>query len=264
MRNFLLSILVVAILGLSYISSMMNLQIKDQLGTEVLNKINAELNLVENLNDNKKVSTTILEKYLNTLNKDLKLTATLRYEYDNHGVAFPHATTSYQLITDRDYYQAVSDLNQAIKIDANILNFHIPFEIQFHNYRDFNKGYAYMNYIVKLCDLFGVIAVWENAPILKYGEWSLVQNTDFIPKDYQLCLDIGHLMLGSKNQEEALRKIDDFMANYGHSVIHLHLHINNFIKDQHTNDPNLVQEFLGTERFLRLTNNRTFIFEKGA
>ena len=246
----------------------MHFQVTDQLGTEVLNKINAELNLLENLGDSKRESkrdyTTILENYLNTLDASLNLATKLRYEIGNNDRAFPHATTSYNLITDRDYYQAVSDLYQAIKLDANILNFHIPFEIQFQNYRDFNKGYAYMNYVVKLCNLFGVTAVWENAPILKYGEWSLVQNTDFIPKDYQLCLDIGHLMLGSKNQEEALRKIDDFMANYGHSVIHLHLHINNFIKDQHINDPELVKNFLGTERFLNLIANRTFIFEKGA
>lgn len=194
----------------------------------------------------------------------LKTPAPLRFELGVQGSIHPHATTLYAPLSVSDIANAITDLEAAQTLGARELNFHLPLETQFESYRNLAAGERFMDLVDTLGTLWGVTPVWENACVLNTKDWSIVENQTYIPANRRLCLDIGHLMLGAKSDQEALARIDRFIAQHGEHTFHLHLHINDRVHDQHRCDPLLVKEFLGQERFARLIAGRSYIFEKGS
>ena len=189
--------------------------------------------------------------------------ARLRVEYDHRGRPHPHAKTHFGYLSDSDRVQAITDISLAREMGAAEINFHIPGEIQFVSMRNEPVGRSFMDFVCGVGQGAGIRVVWENAPLLTAPNWSLAEQTAFIPQGYDLCLDTGHLMLGASGRDEALARIDAFMNEHGESVKHLHIHINDFQLDLHNNDPVEVITFLELERFKRLVEGRTYIFEKG-
>jgi len=189
--------------------------------------------------------------------------AALRVEYDHRGRPHPHASTHFGFLSEADRGQAIRDITRAKQIGAAEINFHIPSEIQFVSMRNEAVGLAFMDFVSDLGRQLEIRVVWENAPLLTPPTWSLVEQTAFIPKGYDLCLDTGHLILGASCREEAVDRIDAFIYEHGAFVRHLHIHINDLVSDQHNNDPVDVITFLGFERFKSLVEGRSYIFEKG-
>lgn len=188
----------------------------------------------------------------------------LRTEFDPFGSAHPHATTRYAPLESRDFSNALLDLLRARALGARDLNFHIPHECQYAAFRDEALANAFMEFVDRTGELLGITTLWENAPILDTTDWSIKTQTDAVPEQRRLCLDIGHLALGAESQAAALARIDEFYARHAAQIRHLHLHVNDLVHDQHNNNPAAVLEFLGVERFRRLTAGRTFIYERGA
>lgn len=188
----------------------------------------------------------------------------LRVEYDWKVQPHPHGSTRQHALEEFDFYSAVYDLLQADELGAADLNLHIPLELQFHDYAgNAARAWSYVDSIQKIAERLDLLVVWENVPFFNTSNWTAELNSQTIPLGIPLCLDTGHLMLGSANQTEALKRVDAFLETYGHFVKHLHLHINDFVSDQHNNNPLEVIEFFGTARFRTMTANRSYIFEKG-
>lgn len=187
----------------------------------------------------------------------------LRVEYDHRVAPHPHAETHFGPIEEMDYLKALRDLYLAKDTGAAEVTFHIPDEIQLASCRNESRGNHFIDFVCEAASTLGLRVVWENAPRLTPPDWSLVEQSTYVPARGDLCLDIGHKMLGARDKESALKSIDRFMEQHGSRVRHLHLHINDFKCDQHVNDPATVIEFLGLERFKRMTEHATYIFEKG-
>jgi hypothetical protein len=202
--------------------------------------------------------------YLLSLPTDDEIQATiLRAERNQRDQTFPHARTRYAPLELCDYERALVDIAVVRQNYTQPLNFHIPDEIQFASRRDIPRGLQFMNHVERVAIALGVGIVWENSAILDPDSWEFRENQSMIPAEFSLCLDIGHLMLGSKSQAEAIDRIDQFMESYGNQVRHLHLHINDFMFDRHWNQESSVVQFLGQTRFTELVTGRTYIFEKG-
>jgi hypothetical protein len=187
----------------------------------------------------------------------------LRTELDPFGTPHAHAVTIYSRLTPEAYFNAIGDLIEAATQCSPEINFHIPNEILFESQRDFVAGEKFMAFVDAVSERIAMPVVWENAVRLKLPEYSLVENQSHIPRGRNLCLDIGHLALGASSKEEALGRIDRFEQSYGERIKHLHLHVNDLVHDQHLNDPAVVVDYLGQERFERLVRGRSFIFEAG-
>ncbi|MCR4326899.1 MAG: hypothetical protein NUV52_04580 [Candidatus Roizmanbacteria bacterium] len=113
-----------------------------------------------------------------------------------------------------------------------------------------------MSYIEWVASLLSVEVVWENIAFLCTLDWSLVEqmNWDLIPSNVYLCLDTGHLMLGSKNPEKTIAKI---LNVFGNRVKHLHIHENDLVHDSHEK-PHL---YLTPKFVSQITKGRTWIYE---
>lgn len=188
----------------------------------------------------------------------------LRVAYDQQARPQAHATTSYKPLELPDWLNAISDIIYARDIGADKINFHLPDEIQFESRRDLTKGERFMDFVDSIASMIGIRSVWENAYIASTQDWSCLENASYIPSDRILCLDIGHIMLLSKDQQEALDRIDRFLDQHSDRVAHLHLHVNDLVKDLHICEPKVVRDYLGYARFNRLTNGRSYIFEAPA
>lgn len=121
----------------------------------------------------------------------------------------------------------------------------------------------FVRYVSFLSKIFHVRVFWENTNILNTTDWSYIENPSYIPNDTPLCFDLGHFILGEPSKEAALKKIDSFFSTHGSQIKHLHLHINDLKRDLHNEDQRQVVAFLGTERFNKLTQRQTYIFENG-
>ena len=186
----------------------------------------------------------------------------LQVAYDQYGHPQPHAVTRYKPIEIEDWLNAIRDIVFSKNIGASKINFHLPDEIEFLSRRDLPKGERFMDFVDAIANIVGITSVWENAYVADTKDWSCLENQSYIPSNRRLCLDIGHLILQSKDQNEALGRIDDFLNLHAEKIYHLHLHVNDLIRDLHHCDPELVRTFLGAERFERLIKDRTYIYEK--
>lgn len=143
------------------------------------------------------------------------------------------------------------------------LTAHLPLEIQHpHIFKQFWFAIMLIRWGEVWKKALKVKLYWENSPLLNVGTWNLkFGQTDWnmIPQNIDLCLDTGHLMLGSREVAEARRRINKVLKEMGTKICHLHLHENNLANDQHL-PPGKV---LDKELLARLTQGRTYIYERG-
>lgn len=174
-----------------------------------------------------------------------------------------HAYTSYSLLNLKNYlflFRSVIECKINNYIDLTV---HLPFEIQHTEFLNIKKAKRYIYFGERLKKIFGVSLYWENAPWLNYGTWDLkYKNTNWehVPKDIELCLDTGHLMLGCKNKKIFFKKLKKVLKGRGEQIKYLHLHENNFVSDKHFPVPGKII----TKKLMdNLIKNRDCIIEKG-
>ncbi len=174
---------------------------------------------------------------------------------ENHA----HADTRYKALSITDFYLLFNNCLETYFKKYKTLNVHLPYELQHpHAFPRKRIGSLYVRFGELLKRIFRITLVWENAPVLIVGVWSLAYgqtNLDTIPRNIDLCLDTGHLMLDSSNPRKT---IETFLNQFGKQVKHIHLHENNLIADQHIPPSKYL-----TPNFVRtITKNRTWIIEK--
>lgn len=142
------------------------------------------------------------------------------------------------------------------------LTVHLPYEIQHPEVLDLAKALSYINYGQFLKVIFSINLYWENAPWLNHGTWDLrYGNTDWsnIPRNTDLCLDTGHLMLGCKDKDDFLNRLNLLLEQRGAQIKFLHLHENRFRSDDHEPVPgNVITKGLMDD----LVKNREWVIEK--
>jgi len=174
-----------------------------------------------------------------------------------------HAETLYESIHLRHFFALLSSFATARSKGCLTLTAHLPLEIQHPQIFKNKVGaiiFVYFGELLKY--LFSIPLYWENSPLLEYGSWKLKYGQldwNSIPPYIQLCLDTGHLMLGSKNAFEARKRIRAFIRRFDKRIGHLHIHENKFIKDDHFR-PNAV---INSKLLKSIIKSRTYIFEKG-
>lgn len=144
---------------------------------------------------------------------------------------------------------------------------HLPFEIEHPKvYKNIKGGRFFISFGEFLKRIFNMKLYWENSPVLVIGTWKLKHgqtNWDMIPNEIELCLDTGHLMLGSSSVEKARQRIQDISQKFGNRIKHLHIHENDLCIDKHWKPlSKKAEKKVFTKLFLtRLLKNRTHIFE---
>lgn len=174
-----------------------------------------------------------------------------------------HAYTSYLLLKWTDYASLIVSVMEVKINNYKSLTVHLPFEIQHKEVKNLKKAHAFINFGEILKRLFNIKLYWENAPWLNYGSWDLkYKNTLWkdIPKNIDLCLDTGHLMLGERNKKVFYGKLKRIIHLYSAQIKHLHLHENDLKSDKHEEVPGKI---IRKRIFKNLTKNRTYIIEKG-
>lgn len=174
-----------------------------------------------------------------------------------------HAYTRYSLLGFIDYWLLFRSIIETKIYGYPTLTTHLPFEIQHRQVLNLGKAYSFIRFGETLRKIFKVNLCWENAPWLNFGKWNLKYgNTlwQYIPTNINLCLDTGHLMLGAKNKDTFNKRLQKVLKKRGIQIRHLHLHENNFQKDQHLPVPGKV---IAQSLFRKLIKNRTYIVEHG-
>jgi len=175
-----------------------------------------------------------------------------------------HAYSEYRAVGWKHFMKLLLSIVVGKVVGARSVTAHLPLEFQhpdeFRNIMMANSLIRFGEYLKKL---FNIKLYWENAPLLNFGTWDLkYENTDWenVPKNINLCLDTGHLMLGVKTKKEFLKTLDWVLKQYGEQLKHLHLHENDFKSDQHLSVPGKI---IDKKLRDRLITSRSFIYEKG-
>lgn len=138
---------------------------------------------------------------------------------------------------------------------------HLPLEIQHPaQFRNKKKAYQLIAWGETIKKIMRIPLYWENAPLLRYGSWNLKYGQtrwDMIPTTLDLCLDTGHILLGSKNKKQAQERILNILQKKGKQIKHLHLHENDLLHDLHWK-PNVI---IDAKLKRRLTKDCTYIIE---
>jgi sugar phosphate isomerase/epimerase len=174
-----------------------------------------------------------------------------------------HAKSRYAEIGVEDYINLVKDFVSVKDAKLLSLNVHLPFEIQHPDiYPDLSRGLDFIRYGEELKELYHVPLYWENSPEQVFGKWYLRygQTTwELIPRDIELTLDTGHLMLEAADAVQARRRIEKVLRDRGDQIRHLHIHENDLMHDKHSPISKVI-----TPGFLqKIIMGRTYIFEKG-
>jgi len=177
---------------------------------------------------------------------------------DNHA----HAITYYEGLGLKSFFAIFTSVIMAKFKGLQSLTVHLPLEVQHPQvFKNKQLGLAYIKFGELLKSIFQLKLYWENAPLLEYDTWKLKYgqlNWDDIPEKISLCLDTGHLILGSKNKSDAQNRILSFNKKFLNRIGHLHIHENNLQTDIHKKP-----KFIITPHILKLiTKNRTYIYEK--
>lgn len=189
----------------------------------------------------------------------------LRIE-NNHA----HAFMIYEP-TDLRHFVALSySILQAKLYKCTSITTHLPFEIQhpqFFSKRRFYIAQALILFGEIQKKLFHIPLYWENCPIFNIGTWDLrygQTNWETVPTNIDLCIDTGHLMMGSKNKKEATLLIERIFQIRAKQIKHLHIHENNLISDLHKNPKKqkTKERILSDVLIKKIQKGRTYIFEK--
>ncbi len=176
-----------------------------------------------------------------------------------------HADTRYQETSVHDYINLYKNIVEVRNQGGLDLNVHLPYEIQYPLiYKNYQAGAGLIWVGEQLKELFQVKLVWENSPVLNYGTWDLMHGQTqwgVVPRNIDLCLDTGHLMLGSGSPEEARARIRFMLNARGQQIQHLHVHENDLKSDLHWK-PN---EVIDRDLLIELTQSgRSYIFEESS
>lgn len=167
------------------------------------------------------------------------------------------------------YYLFLSILLTKLKRYKS-LTCHLPLEIQHpQKFRKHKNAIKFISFGEFLKRKIKIKLYWENAPLLEVKNWSLrfgQSSWKTIPENIDLCIDTGHLILGSKNKEEARKRIElIILKQFVGRVKHLHIHENDLISDHHWN-PSKVRpkdRILTGSLIDKITKGKTYIYEKG-
>jgi len=174
-----------------------------------------------------------------------------------------HAVPRYCETGVKDYLNLTRNIIETKFNNYQSLNVHLPFEVQHPSvYTNLDRGIQFIRYGEGVKNLLDIALYWENSPKVNFGTWDLrLDQTDwtYVPRDIDLCLDTGHLILGARCEEEAQWRIRKILEERGDQIKHLHLHENDMIHDNH--DP--IGQIVTTDLFHELITNRSYIFEKG-
>lgn len=173
-----------------------------------------------------------------------------------------HAQSLFTPVSWKHFFYLGKSILSARSKKAASLTTHLPLEFQHGIYT--NKGLA--GKLIKFGDtlaaLLQVKLYWENAPLLNFGSWELKHGQTewmLVPKDIALCLDVGHLMLGTASKEEARDTILAVFRERQAQIKHLHIHENDLQHDIHNHR---VGTIITQELLTEITAGRTYIFEK--
>lgn len=186
-----------------------------------------------------------------------------RVQLDSLGFAHHHAYTEYSLVSYKHYLKLIwSVLDYKIR-GGYSLTVHLPYEVQHPEFiADLQRGLDFIEFGELLKKLFKIRLYWENSPWLKPPKWGLkYKNTQWyrIPRDIELCLDTGHLMLGCY-KENFYTKLSILLKTRGKQIKHLHLSENNLKWDQHKH----TRKILTDRRLRKIERGRTWIWEYGS
>ncbi len=178
-----------------------------------------------------------------------------------------HAYTLYTPISPKLFVYLLWSIIECRLKNCISLTAHIPLEIMHPNtYPDKATANRLIRFGTFVSSILGIQLYWENAPLLRYGTWDLLYgqlNWNLIPTKVDLCLDTGHLILGSLSKEEARNRINGFLDRFGKQIKHVHLHENDLKTDKHwvpfTSQAKL--NIITPALFKRITKDRTYIFE---
>lgn len=177
---------------------------------------------------------------------------------ENHG----HAITYYEALNLKSFIGLFVSAFQTKFRGLLSLTVHLPLEIQHPSiFKNIKLGIIYIKFGELLKFIFQINLYWENAPLLEHGTWKLKYgqlNWDNIPDRISLCMDTGHLMLGSANIQEAQKRILNFSDRFGKRIKHLHIHENNFKSDEHMRPKKVITSSI----LNKIKTDRTFIYEK--
>ena len=188
----------------------------------------------------------------------------MRVQKDSLGFPHHHAFTEYSLVGMRHYLKLLWSVIDLKIRGGYSLTVHLPYEVQHPEFiRDLQRGISFIEFGELLKRMFGLRLYWENSPWLKPPKWELkYENTRWnrIPRDIDLCLDTGHLMLGQPYKEVFYVKLHDILKKRGKQIKHLHLSENNLKSDQHKHTRKILTE----RRLKKITRGRTSIWEYGS
>ena len=180
-----------------------------------------------------------------------------------------HAVSIYRPLAPAHFWWIIYSILYAKKKDCLSITHHLPFEIE--HPQEFGvlgkkAAFGFILYGELLKRIFGVKLFWENSPILNVGSWDLKYGqTDWssVPLFIELCVDMGHVMLGAKNKTEARKRITFLFKLRGSQIKHIHLHENDFKSDLHLKpfrQPKS-KRVIDKKLFALLVANRSYIFE---
>lgn len=169
-----------------------------------------------------------------------------------------HAHYRYSKLNLWDYIIAVLDLIIAKFLNSKSITFHLPVGVQFKSYLN-NSNWVFVHRISKLSYYFSISCYWENTALCTVDTWKLKEQSNLlnIKGDVNICLDTGHLILGSDNIKDARKRILMFLKKYSNQIKHIHLHENDLIHDQHKKTGKIINKKLRNS----LIKGRTYIDE---
>lgn len=177
-----------------------------------------------------------------------------------------HAYTLYEPIRWKHFWYLLRSAIEFKLKKGKTLTVHLPLEIQYDSFDPFHTFWAhrFLWFGEGLKQTFNIPLYWENASLLVVGRWCLTErgNTDWkrIPKNIELTLDTGHLMLGCQNPKEFRKLLNAIIHQYGDRIKHLHLHENDLVHDNHWHTTNILTHAL----IEKITHGRTYIWEESA
>ncbi len=183
-----------------------------------------------------------------------------------------HAVSIYRPLAPAHFWWILYSIVFAKRNYCLSVTHHLPFEIE--HPREFGLigkscAFGFILYGEFLKKIFRVNLFWENSPVLNVGSWDLrYGQTDWsnVPIFIDLCVDTGHLMLGSKDKYEARKRIQLFFNKRGGQIKHIHLHENDFKSDLHLKPFRrpISKRVINKKLFELLVANRSYIFEDPA
>lgn len=172
-----------------------------------------------------------------------------------------HAWCLYERISWRHFLYLFASIVVGMLWRHKSVTTHLPLELQHRMYPDIIRAKRLIRWGMFLARLMRVKLYWENAPLLNYGTWDLKHGQmdwSLVPDTIPLCLDSGHVMLGTKSAEEAREAIQSIFEKRKEQIRHLHIHENDLVHDKHE----MPREILTKELLAQITEGRTYIYEK--